>query len=265
VIVRILCIGAHPDDCEIECGGTAAKLAAAGHAIKFLSVTNGDAGHQDKPPAELATIRRREAATAALRLGIAGSEVLPNHDGELLPTLEMRISIVRQIREWKANVVVSHRPWDYHPDHRYTGQLVQDSAYLVVVPKVCPDTPPLQRNPLFLYFEDSFQLPAPFASDIAVDIDGFWEQKICAMDAHASQFYEWLPWVDGILDQVPADPGERRQWLSTHWSRPINACTRAALARRYGDRAQQIQHAEAFQVCEYGRRPAPEELEAIWL
>jgi len=262
--VRIICIGAHPDDCEIEFGGTAAKLTTAGHAVKFLSVTNGDAGHHEKPAAELAEIRRREAATAAARLGIAASEVLPNHDGELLATVEMRTRIVRQIRSWKADVVVSHRPWDYHPDHRYTGQLVQDSAYLVVVPKVCPDTPPLRRNPLFLYLQDGFQLPAPFVPDIAVDIDGAWEKKICAMDAHASQFYEWLPWVDGILEQVPSGCEERRQWLSRQWSRPINALTRAALARRYGSRAGEIEHAEAFQVCEYGRRLAPEELEKLW-
>ncbi len=263
--VRIICIGAHPDDCEIQFGGTAATLTAAGHAVKFLSVTNGDAGHHEKPAAELAAIRRREAATSAARLGIAASEVLPNHDGELLATVEMRTRIVRQIRSWNADVVVSHRPWDYHPDHRYTGQLVQDSAYLVVVPKVCPDTPPLRHNPLFLYLQDAFQLPAPFVPDIVVDIDSAWEQKICAMDAHASQFYEWLPWVDGILDQVPTGMEDRRQWLSRQWSRPINASTRAALVRRYGGRAEHIQHAEAFQVCEYGRRPPPEELEQLWL
>ena len=262
--MRLLCIGAHPDDCEIEFGGTAAKLAASGHAVKFLSVTNGDAGHYEKSAAELAGIRRLEAATAAGRLGIAASEVLPNHDGELLPELDIRGDIVRHIRSWSADVVVSHRPWDYHPDHRYTGQLVQDSAYLVVVPKVCPDTPPLRRNPLFLYLQDSFQLPAPFVPDVAVDIDDTWDRKIDALDAHVSQFYEWLPWVDGILDQVPADPDARRRWLATQWSRPIDACTRAALLRRYGCRAQSIEHAEAFQVCEYGRRPAPEELEDLF-
>jgi LmbE family N-acetylglucosaminyl deacetylase len=264
VNVRILCIGAHPDDCEIEFGGTAAKLAARGDEVKFLSVTNGDAGHHEKSAAELAQVRRQEAAAAAARLGIAASEVLANHDGELLPTLEARAGVVRAIRSWKAEVVLSHRPWDYHPDHRYTGQLVQDSAYLVVVPKICPDTPPLRRNPLFLYLQDSFQLPAPFIPDIAVDIDDAWEQKMDAMDAHVSQFYEWLPWVDGVLDEVPSGQVARRNWLSERWTRPLNPCTRAALGRRYGSRAQHIRHAETFQVCEYGRRPTPEELEDLF-
>jgi len=264
VEVQILCIGAHPDDCEIEFGGTAAKLSASGHAVKFLSLTNGDAGHHRKTADELAAIRRCEAATAACRLGIAASEVLPNHDGELLPTLEMRAAVVRQIREWDADVVLSHRPWDYHPDHRYTAQLVQDSAYLVVVPKVCPETPPLRFNPLFLYLQDAFKFPAPFVPDIALDIDDVWDRKIDAMDAHGSQFYEWLPWVDGISDEVPTAPEGRRQWLSRRWSHAIDSSTRAALGRRYGNRADCIEHAEAFQVCEYGRRASAEELARVF-
>jgi LmbE family N-acetylglucosaminyl deacetylase len=256
--VRIICIGAHPDDCEIAFGGAAYKFAASGHAVKFLSVTNGAAGHHVHSAAELAAIRKREAGDAARHLGIAEAEILDYNDGELLPTLDAREEIVRRIRHWNADVVLTHRPWDYHPDHRYTGQLVQDSAYLVMVPRVCADTPALRSNPLFLYLEDGFHLPAPFLADVAVAIDDVWEQKIRALDAHASQVYEWLPWIDG--QEVPRD--HRLEWLSRRWGRPTSECARVALMRRYG--SADIQHVEAFQVCEYGRRASGQELDEIF-
>lgn len=263
--MRIICIGAHPDDCEIGFGGCAALFVTAGHAVKFLSLTNGDAGHHVHSRAELAAIRRAEAEEAARRLGIAESQVLGNHDGELLATLEARHQVVRQIRLWQADLVLTPRPWDYHPDHRYTSQIVQDAAYLVVVPHVCPETPALQCNPVFLYLEDSFQLPVPFAPDIAVDIEPAWERKIAALDAHQSQVYEWLPWVDRRAGQVPCDGRARRAWLSEEFTKELSPCARAALARRYGPAAaSQVRHAEAFQVCEYGRRPSASELDEMF-
>ena len=179
----------------------------------------------------------REAQEAARRLGIDATEVLDHHDGQLLPDVNSRWEIVRQIRNWRADLVLTHRPYDYHPDHRYTAQLVQDSAYLVVVPNVCPDAAPLRRNPVFLYLEDHFRRPIPFAADVAVDISDVWECKMDALDAHASQFYEWLPWVDGVADQVPRDPSARREWLSANWSHPPCGPARAALASRYGSTA----------------------------
>src|SRR6185295_2302759 len=168
--IRVIAFGAHPDDCDIRAGGTAAKFAALGHPVKFVSVTNGDAGHQSEGGGALAKRRRAEAIESARRLGIT-YEVLDNHDGELLPTLKVREQIIRQIRQWKADIVLAPRPNDYHPDHRYTGVLVQDAAYMVVVPNICPDTPPLRKNPVFLYFQDGFERPNPFRADVAVDID----------------------------------------------------------------------------------------------
>src|SRR5271154_4405255 len=202
--IRVIAFGAHPDDCDIRAAGTAALFAKMGHAVKFVSVTNGDAGHQSMGGVALAQRRLGEAKESARRLGIE-YEVLNNHDGELLPTLEVRKEIIRQIRRWKADVVLAPRPNDYHPDHRYTGVLVQDAAYMVVVPNVCPDTPPLRDNPVFLYFEDHFQRPNPFRPDVAISIDDVFQQKISALDAHVSQVYEWLPLVDGKLDDVPKD------------------------------------------------------------
>jgi len=242
--VRFIAIGAHPDDCEVKFGGSAAKLSRAGHAVKFLSTTNGDAGHHELRGPQLAARRHAEAQEAARRLGVAEYEILDNHDGELLPLLDGRRQVVRAIREWKADVVIGPRPNDYHPDHRYTGILVQDAAYMVTVPLIVPETPALRNNPIFLYFEDRFQKPAPFRPDLTIPIDGFRDAKLSALDAHVSQFYEWLPWLDGRLDSVPSDTADRKVWLE---------CALAGLL-----------HAESFELCEYGRQVSPEELRELF-
>src|SRR6185369_8665658 len=122
--LRVIAFGAHPDDCDIRASGTAALFAALGHAVKLVAVTNGDVGHQTLTGVALAKRRLGEAKESARRLGIE-YEVLDNHDGELLPTLEVRKQIIRQIRQWNADIVLAPRPNDYHPDHRYTGVLVQ--------------------------------------------------------------------------------------------------------------------------------------------
>jgi LmbE family N-acetylglucosaminyl deacetylase len=262
--IRVIAFGAHPDDCDIRAGGTAAKFAAMGHAVKFVAVTNGDAGHQSEGGGALAKRRRAEAIQSGRRLGIE-YEVLDNHDGELLPTLEVRQQVIRRIRQWNADLVLAPRPNDYHPDHRYTGVLVQDAAYMVVVPNVCPDTPPLRKNPVFLYFEDRFQRPRPFRPDIAVAIDDVWDKKVSALDAHVSQVYEWLPWVDGKLGEVPKDASERKRWLSKQRAPQLTPAFRRALEKWYGpERAKQIKVAEAFEICEYGRQPADEDIRKLF-
>lgn len=255
--MNVIAFGAHPDDCDHRAGGVAALYAALGHRVRFVSVTNGDAGHQTEGGGALAARRRAEALEAGRRVGIE-YVVLDNHDGELLPTLAVREQIIRQIREWDADLVFGPRPNDYHPDHRYTGILVQDAAYLVVVPNIAPDTPALRKNPVFMYFEDGFQQPQPFRPDVAVAIDDVIEKKMDMLDAHVSQFYEWLPWVDGKSAEVPADSAGRRAWLrrGRHGPSTPTPAIREALIRWYGaDRGRGITCAEAFQVCEYGARP----------
>src|SRR6195256_1052504 len=168
--LRIICFGAHPDDCELQASGSGALWAAKGHHVKFVSVTNGDIGHWRDAGGPLARRRKAEVDAAAKVLGIT-TEVLDIHDGELLPSLENRRTITRLIREWKADIVMSHRPNDYHPDHRYTGVLVQDSAFMVGVPHFCPDVRPLKNNPVFLFYSDSFQKPNSFTPDIAESLD----------------------------------------------------------------------------------------------
>jgi LmbE family N-acetylglucosaminyl deacetylase len=253
--LNIIAFGAHPDDCDSRAGGTAAKYAALGHRVRFVAVTNGDAGHQTEGGGALAARRRAEAQEAGRRIGVE-YVVLDNHDGELLPSVNVREQIIRQIRQWNADLVLAPRPNDYHPDHRYTGVLVQDAAYMVVVPNVAPDTPALRKNPVFMYFQDGFQRPNPFTPDVAISIDDVIEKKIDMLDAHVSQMYEWLPWVAGNLDSVPKGAAERRKWLRETRAGQPNQAVRAALAKWYGpEKGKAVRHAEAFEVCEYGTRP----------
>ncbi len=262
---RFIVIGAHPDDCDIDAGGTAALLASMGHAVKFVSVTNGDAGHHEMGGGMLAMRRMAEAKESARRLGIAEYEVLDNHDGELTPNLNVRMQIIRKIREWNADVVIAPRPNDYHPDHRYTGVLVQDAAYMVAVPNVAPDTPPLEKNPVFLYTHDHFQSPEPFRPDIAIAIDKTFDKKIDGLDAHVSQFYEWLPWIGGYLDEVPEGAAARKKWLAELRPATISPETRKSLEKWYGaGKAASVAKAEAFQICEYGKQPSEEEIRVLF-
>jgi len=261
---RIIFIGAHPDDCDQDGGGTAAMFAKMGHAVKFVSVTNGDAGHQSIGGGALAKIRIAEAKEAGKRFGVE-YVVLNNHDGELIPSLNVRLQIIREIREWNADVVIAPRPNDYHPDHRYTGILVQDAAYIVGVPNILPDVPPLKKNPVFLYYQDYFQRPNPFRPDVAVDITSVFDQKIYAMSAHASQFFEWLPWIGGYADQVPEGTEARLEWLKKDRTVIITPEVRKTLEKWYGkETAAKVAHAEAFEVCEYGRRPTDDDLKKLF-
>lgn len=265
--LRIIVFGAHPDDCELEVAGTAARWAKLGHKVKFVSTTNGDIGHHEMAGGPLARRRKAEVERCAEILGIE-TEVLDIHDGEILPTLENRRTITRLIREWEADLVISHRPNDYHPDHRYTGILVQDAAFMVIVPYFCPDVPALRKNPVFMYTEDSFQKPNPFEPDVVVPIDPVFDQKVACIDALGSQFYEWNPWLFDYLDEVPDSPEARMEWtreraLGRYGS--IADRFRETLAEWVGEEAAaEVKAAEAFELCEYGSQPSKEELTRLF-
>lgn len=261
--IRVIMIGAHPDDCDQGGGGIAIMMASMGHAVKFVSVTNGDAGHQILGGGALARRRFDEAQEAGKRFGVT-YDVLNNHDGELTPNLDVRLQIIRKIREWNADIVLAPRPNDYHPDHRYTGVLVQDAAYMVAVPNIAPDTKPLKKNPVFLYFQDRFQRPNPFRPDIAIDITSVYDKKIYAMAAHESQFFEWLPWIGGYASDVPAGEKDRLAWLAKQRKRLINPEVTKSLEKWYGsERAAAVKYYEAFEICEYGNQPGPDDIKRL--
>jgi len=266
--LRIICFGAHPDDAELKAGGVAAMWAARGHEVKLVAVTNGDIGHWNEAGGPLARRRKAEVELASRILG-STVEVLDNHDGELMPTLENRRTITRLIREWKADIVMSPRPNDYHPDHRYTGVLVQDAAYMVAVPNFLPEIPPLKSNPVFLLYSDRFEKPNPFQADIIVSIDSVIEKKLDALMGMDSQFYEGG--ALGSADLISTDPAkkqERRKTVRAGFSdrdRAVANRFRAKLEELYGkDRATKVQHAEAFEICEYGRRPDKAEIKKLF-
>jgi len=268
--LHIIVFGAHPDDAEFDAGGVGAKWAKLGHQVKLVSVSNGDIGHWQMAGGPLAQRRTAESKAAGEVLGTT-SEVLDIHDGELMPTLENRQKIVRLIRDWKADIVISHRPWDYHPDHRYVGVLVQDAAYMVTVPFFCPDTPILTRNPVFLYSSDGFQKPYPFKADIAVAIDDVIDQKLAAVHELASQVYEGgANGSEESVQGVPpaSDPAARKAWLRKRWEGRQSAEAnrfREALVKWYGsEKGQAVRYAEAFEICEYGRRPGDDEIRRLF-
>lgn len=265
--LRILVIGAHPDDCEVKAGGVAVKWAGLGHSVRFVSLTNGDAGHYQMGGIELAHRRRAEAQAAAKIAGIE-SLVLDNHDGELTASLFNRRVVTGLIREFRPDLVLTHRPCDYHPDHRATGMLVQDSAYMVTVPNFHPLVPHLERNPVIGYLSDRFTKPVPFQPDVVVDIDDAIETKLDMLHCHASQVYEWIPYNRGRLDEVPHEDQQRRAWLAQRLgARDAQVANRfrQQLIVTYGaERGGQVRYAEAFEISEYGSPLAVEERERLF-
>ncbi len=253
--MRLLFIGAHPDDPDYRAGGLAKKYVNAGHSVRFFSVTNGDMGHQEIRGPALAERRRREAFMAG---GAGGLEyVIHTHrDGRLWPSLEARDDLIGLIRQYNPDIVFTHRPNDYHPDHRYTSILVQDASYMLTVPGICPKVPHLRRMPVICYMEDEFQRPYPFSPQIVVTIDDVIMDKVKMLDCHKSQFYEWLPYNQGLEREIPDDAEERIHWLEAVTKERCARTAerfRAKLIELYGhDKGDKIHYAEAYEISEYG-------------
>ena len=268
-VLRIIAFGAHPDDAEFQLGGCAIKWAQLGHKVKLVSVTNGDIGHWKMAGGPLAKRRTAESKEAAKRMGVE-SLVLDIHDGEIMPTLANRKTIARLIREWQADLVFTHRPHDYHPDHRNAGLLIRDAAFMVGVPFYVPDTPPVKRNPVFMYFPDRFTRPYPFQADIAISIDDVFGKKVHALDALESQVYEGGAngSAQTLIQRKAHDPVARKEILKARWTGRNGRIAdrfRKSLVKWYGpEKGKAVKTAEAFEVCEYGRRPSESELKTLF-
>lgn len=265
--LQVLVFGAHPDDCDIKAGGLAIHYSNLGHNVKFVSHTNGATGHHEIGGIELARRRYEEAQAVA---GVAGIEyqVLDNHTGELEPSVANRKEVIRIIRDYEPDLVFSHRPNDYHPDHRYSAALVQDAAYIVTVPNMCPLTPYLETNPVIMYLSDNFQKPNPFLPDVVLDIDDVIEKKVEMLHCHTSQMYEWLPYNSGVLDEVPAEEGDRKIWMANRRLKAFAETAerfRGKLVELYGkERGERVNYAEAFEVCEYGSSLTDEHMATLF-
>ena len=265
---RIIFIGAHPDDADILCSGTAIQLARAGHKVKFVSATNGDTGHYSLSREETAKIRIEEARQAGITSGIAEYQVIADQNCGLEPTLANRIKLMRILRNWNPDVVITHRLCDYHPDHRATAQLVMDCAYTCMVPHFCEDTPIPTQVPVFAHSFDRFVEPRPHRADAVIEIDSVLETKLAAMACHRSQFYEWLPWSDGDknFDVTKLNEEERKQHL-LKWNQRFRTAAdnnRETLKRVYGEeRGSKIEYAEVFEQSPYSRQLPIEEFQAL--
>jgi LmbE family N-acetylglucosaminyl deacetylase len=250
-----LIIGAHPDDADYHAGGLAALYRRAGHVVKMVSLTNGEAGHHIMHGSQLALRRRAEAQAAGAVIG-AEYEILDTPDGQLVPSLDNRFRVIALIRAFRPDLVLTHRPNDYHPDHRYTSQLVQDAAYMVTVPALVPEWPHLAKNPVIAYVADGFQKPYPFQPSVAVDVTDVLDCIVDMLHCHESQFYEWLPYGSGSLEQVPHAEASRREWLAAKVRGRLQSQAdvyRDLLLRIYGSECgSRVRYAEAFEACEYG-------------
>ncbi len=253
--LRILVIGAHPDDCELKAGGLTALYRQAGHQVKFVSVTNGEAGHHRLPPAELTQVRRAETKAVASLMGIE-YEILGNRDGRLQPTLEARFELIALIRRYQPDLILTHRPNDYHPDHRSTSTLVCDAAYMVIVPHIVPEVPALRVNPVIAYLSDHFQRPAPFQPTVVIDVEPVLDRILDQLVCHHSQFFEWLPYTLCQEELSKADPAALREYAKQFYCKfngPLADRYRDVVVQTYGEqRGRSIRLIEAFEPCEYG-------------
>jgi N-acetylglucosamine malate deacetylase 1 len=265
--LRVIAFGAHPDDAELKASGVAALWAASGAKVKFVAMTNGDVGHFATAGGPLAKRRKAEVAECARILGIE-TDVMDIHDGELVPTLENRKMMARLIREWQADIVMGHRPYDYHPDHRYTGVLMDDSAVVVVAPFFVPDTPPTPRNPVFMYYSDGFQDPKPFTPTMVVGIDEVAEKKWSCVSAMPSQFADADSWQGRTIPGAPKGDQERAAYLLDIVKKRNMAVAeqyREQLVAMYGkERGAKVRYAEAFQLGQYGRQASVDELKQMF-
>jgi len=254
-VLRLLILGAHPDDAEYHAAGLASIYRELGHAVKMVSVTNGRAGHHEKPDDEVAAIRRREAAASAGVIG-ATSDVWDYPDGELQPTLDVRRRIIGTIRGFAPDLILTHRTNDYHPDHRAVGQAVQDASFLVTVPKIVPEVPVLRSDPVVGYMPDLFMRPYRLVADVVVDVTDRVDMIVAMLACHRSQVFEWLPYLEGTLDEVPTGEAERLAWLRRWFLKqagPRADRYRGELIATYGEEdGRRVELAELFEISEYG-------------
>jgi len=253
--VRILVLGAHPDDAEFHAGAFLARHASLGACIRIISVTDGRSGHQSIPSDELVKIRRLEAAAAGATIG-ADYVTWDFPDGSLTSSLEVRHAIIREMRIFKPELVLTHRTVDYHPDHRAVAQAVQDASYMVRVPKVVADVPSLGRDPIVASMNDRFTRPCPLRADYVIDGTEEFPTMLRMMDCHQSQFYDWMPWIDRSPPPTSMEPIGRIAWLR-NWVTQFNGYRAKAFWQNTWGVAPV--HLEAFEISEYAGVLSPEQ------
>jgi len=263
--LKVMFIGAHPDDPDVRCSGFARKLVEAGHRVRFVALCNGDKGHQFMASPELARRRFGESRKVISTLGIEDYIVGDTPDCEVEPTLEKRRWLTRVIREFGPHVIVTHRPNDYHCDHRATATLVQDATYLIGVPLWCPEVPVPDVIPTVFFMGDRFTQPTAFRPDFVIDVSACEDVIVDTFACHESQMFEWLVPEHGFsLSDVPSasDAEGRRAFIrksALHLIADYATAFAESVERAYPGRRPRL--VEVYEKSEYGRTPVAKERE----
>ncbi|MFI5384728.1 MAG: PIG-L deacetylase family protein [Fimbriimonadales bacterium] len=192
--LRVLAVGAHPDDIEILCAGTLARCRARGDTVVMCIATNGDKGHKDIKPPALARIREAEARASATMLG-AELIWLGFEDEFIYPDHDTRLRFVQMIREARPDIIITHHPEDYHQDHRTVSELVFVSSFVAAIPNVETATANHGKIPA-LYYMDTLG-GVGFMPSEYVNVTDTMALKCDMLRCHKSQL-EWLHDYNGI-------------------------------------------------------------------
>jgi len=192
--MRVLAVGAHPDDVEILCAGTLAKYASEGHDIIMCHACVGDKGHFHIPNDELAKIRRKEAQLSASRIGAESLTVgLP--DCDIFNDHSTLAAFIDMIRVTRPDFVITHSPTDYMPDHCVVSDLVYDASFHASLPNWKTEHAPHDKVPSVYYMDNVAGVD--FSPTEYVDITGFIDTKKGMMECHQSQVV-WLKEHDNL-------------------------------------------------------------------
>jgi LmbE family N-acetylglucosaminyl deacetylase len=185
-----LVITAHPDDCEFGCGGTIAKWARAGAAVKLIVLTDGSKGSHDPELADsdLRDLREREQRAAADTLGLTEVRFARQVDGELSEDPALVVFLAAAIRELTPEVVITHDPWrmyDMHPDHLVAGRLVRSALFSAREPRAVRELAAEGLNP---WRPRELLLFHPQEADHVEDVSATFDLKIEALLCHRTQY-----------------------------------------------------------------------------
>jgi LmbE family N-acetylglucosaminyl deacetylase len=182
--MNILAIGAHPDDIEMQCAGTLARYAEAGHKVFMAVATNGNVGSPTHTREEIAAIRHREQRASC---ALIGAELIwMNFDDEwLMDNRETRTRFIDAIRQADPEVMIIHGPTDYHPDHRISGRVAEDARIPATVRLVETSLPYIKKIPHIFYMDNPVGLD--FEPEAFVDISATFATKKAMLLKHESQ------------------------------------------------------------------------------
>lgn len=256
--LRVMVIFAHPDEGEIYTGGITALFTKMGHQVKFMSLTNGDAGHYSMKPADLAKMRYQEAMESKKILSLGDYEVLDYHDQFLKNNKETQDKVIKSIQAWNPDIVFTYyAAKGGHIDNMTAGYIVRDAAPRLQMTKM----------PVFVYMRDFFTINFSYVPDFAIGIDSVWQTKLAACSAMRSQVMDAIPHSMGILEEVRADPAKQKELIyqNTYPYSSVTNVNMPALEKWYGhEGASKIRFAEAFEIAEFGHQPTETEMQTLF-